>query len=175
MTWEWDQSWNQFYYWVLVLFLLATFFFRVVSHETKDRAFTRMLSPRVVLLAISRQKLMREARWGMTIPTSHSTSSSNSSIASQALSCEKKRVRKQFRQFHSHERYAWEWDYDTALHSYVVFRTDLHTNTKVHRCVRVITIAIDREMYCVPKGYIYLIMSNKGSNHCHYFWDHRLK
>ena len=133
-----------------------------------------MLSPRVVLLAISRQKLMREARWGMTIPTSHSTSSSNSSIASQALSCEERGCGMSIQ-----VSFPWKiclgirlW---YSLHSYVVFRTDLHTNTKVHRCVRVITIATDREMYCEPKGYIYLIVSNKGSNHCHYFWDHRLK
>lgn len=63
-----------------------TFFFSVMSQETKERALTRMLFPRVVVDAISRQNWMSVVRCGTTMPTSHSTSSSNSSMASHALS-----------------------------------------------------------------------------------------
>ena len=59
-----------------------------MSQETKESALTLMLFPREVAEATSRQNWMREVRWGTTIPTSHSTSSSNNSIASHALSYE---------------------------------------------------------------------------------------
>ena len=63
----------------------CTFFLSVTSQETKERALTLMLSPRDVLEPTLRQNWISEGKWGTTIPTSHSTSSSNSSIASHAL------------------------------------------------------------------------------------------